>query len=79
MGPENKYGFTIHATKRIDKDVIIRELIGLMPKDDNAHYAEISGITPSKFNNQPTTEKRALCGPIRYVNHICKGANTEVL
>lgn len=78
MGPENKYRFTIHAKRHIKNGTVIKELIGLMPKDNNAHYADISMIKPCEYNNQSPTEERALCGPIRYINHICKGANVEV-
>jgi len=75
MGPLDTLGFAVHAVAAIQKEQVIRELVGLMPKDNKAIHSGLSCITPSSYHNQSTRVVRILFGPIRF---ICMMPNVEV-
>jgi hypothetical protein len=81
MGDEGGKGFGIQASRNIGKGELIYELIGLMAIDSVTSNSGLSEIHPHKTQvgrKRDRANPRVLVGPLRYVNHVCKGSNVSV-
>ncbi|KAF9522475.1 hypothetical protein CPB83DRAFT_899611 [Crepidotus variabilis] len=79
ISPDKVKGFAIHSTKFIPKDFTIKELVGLMPYDNNTAHTRLSEITPAPSQDQQLGQVRILFGPIRFINHLCVNFNTAYI
>jgi hypothetical protein len=78
VGPGGPRGFGIVARRFIQEKEYIYELPGMIAKNARPRIqSRLSIITPHYRQNQGS-EGRILFGPLRFVNHICKGFNIVV-
>ena len=78
MIPNGPRGFGIIARRFIQEGEYIYELPGMIAKTSRPNIqSTLSIIIPHHRQNQGS-EERVLFGPLRFVNHICKGSNITV-
>lgn len=78
IGIDGERGFGIVAKRFIKEGEYIFELPGMIAKTSAPSLqTQLSMIIPHRRQKQGTTA-RVLFGPLRFVNHICKGFNVTV-
>jgi hypothetical protein len=78
MMPNGPRGFGIVARRFIQEGEYIYELPGMIAKTSRPNIqSKLSIMLPHRRQNQGS-EERVFFGPLRFVNHICKGPNITV-
>ena len=78
MMPNGPRGFGIIAQRFIQEGEYIYELPGMIAKTSQPNIqSKLSIMLPHRRQNQGS-EERVFFGPLRFVNHICKGPNIMV-
>ena len=78
MGPNHLKGFSIIARRDLQPGELIYELVGLIPKDNQAAHTQLSEIIPHPSQVKRARKPRILFGPIRFINHDCQAINADV-
>ncbi|KII86353.1 hypothetical protein PLICRDRAFT_43942 [Plicaturopsis crispa FD-325 SS-3] len=78
MGPERTNQFAVVASAPIPGGVTVYEMLGLMAINDDCPHTNLSVMLPDPMQTGHQGP-RIMIGPLRFVNHICEGANAEII